>query len=208
MPLFIEEKNKLQEENTYLKTLQKSQNDIKSNSTYNDCIQENMNLKKILEETKKPKKYKLKSKETEMNIISERLDDLRALDLYFSKGNKTVLDSSTFNEYYFKIKKILEKANNKIKESTINNDNKSGQQNDVKKIRKLSNKKISNKIIKRNNSDGFDVNNIKRLEESKTSKAFDIINKEKKRLSYFRLNFFNKTSNIFKNEDNKNNNNE
>ena len=102
----------------------------------------------------------------------------------------------------------MEKANNKIKESTINNENKSGQQNDVKKIRKLSNKKISNKIIKRNNSDGFDVNNIKRLEESKTSKAFDIINKEKKRLSYFRLNFFNKTSNIFKNEDNKNNNNE
>ena len=143
-----------------------------------------------------------------MNIISERLDDLRALDLYFSKGNKTVLDSSTFNEYYFKIKKILEKANNKIKESTINNANKSGQQNDVKKIRKLSNKKISNKIIKRNNSDGFDVNNIKRLEESKTSKAFNIINKKKKRLSYFRLNFFNKTSNIFKNEDNKNNNNE
>ena len=165
-------------------------------------------MKKQLEESKKPKKYKLKSKETEMNIISERLDDLRALDLYFSKGNKTVLDSSTFNEYYFKIKKILEKANNKIKESTINNANKSGQQNEVKKIRKLSNKKISNKIIKRNNSDGFDVNNIKRLEESKTSKAFDIINKEKKRLSYFRLNFFNKTSNIFKNEDNKNNNNE
>ena len=53
MPLFIEEKNKLQEENTYLKTLQKSQNDIKSNSTYNDCIQENMNLKKILEDTKR-----------------------------------------------------------------------------------------------------------------------------------------------------------
>ena len=53
MPLFIEEKNKLQEENTYLKTLQKSQNDIKSNSTYNDCIQENMNLKNLLEDTKR-----------------------------------------------------------------------------------------------------------------------------------------------------------
>jgi hypothetical protein len=54
------------------------------------------------EESKKPKKYKLKSNEPEMNIISERLDDLRALELYFSKGNKkSVLDSDTFNEYYF-----------------------------------------------------------------------------------------------------------
>ena len=95
-------------------------------------------VQKKIEESKKVKKYKLKSAEPEMNIISERLDDLRALELYFSnkndKNKKTVLDSSVFNEYYFKIKKILEKANNKIKESTINNANKSGQQNDVKKI--------------------------------------------------------------------------
>ena len=70
-------------------------------------------LRKQLEESKKRKKYKLKSNEPEMNLISERLDDLRALDLFFSKNNKNkVIDSSVFNEYYLRIKRILSKAQN------------------------------------------------------------------------------------------------
>ena len=79
-------------------------------------------IRKQLEESKKRKKYKLKSNEPEMNLISERLDDLRALELYFSKGNnKQVIDSSIFNEYYFKIKRILKNAQNQLRENVASN---------------------------------------------------------------------------------------
>ena len=111
-----------------------------------------------LEESKKPKKFKLKSNEPEMNIISERLDDLRALELYFSKGNKkSVLDSNTFNEYYFKIKRVLSKTQNKFKESL------SGSVNKISQTRHSNVISGYNTIkLRRNNSDLTDINSLKR----------------------------------------------
>ena len=112
----------------------------------------------MIEESKKPKKYKLKSNEPEMNIISERLDDLRALELYFSKGNKkSVLDSDTFNEYYFKIKRVLSKTQNKFKESL------SGSVNKISQTRHSNVISGYNTIkLRRNNSDLTDINSLKR----------------------------------------------
>jgi hypothetical protein len=151
-------------------------------------------LQKQLEESKKHKKYKLKSNEPEMNIISERLDDLRALDLFFSKNNKNkVLDSSVFNEYYFKIKRVLSKAQNQLRESlAINNMNKS-EKNAQKKINRFSKNKPNYKFLKRNNSEFFEGNNLNKIEGNTTNKG-ENTTKEKSRQSFFRLTFYNKTN--------------
>jgi len=151
-------------------------------------------LQKQLEESKKHKKYKLKSNEPEMNIISERLDDLRALDLFFSKNNKNnILDSSVFNEYYFKIKRVLSKAQNQLRESlAINNMNKS-EKNAQKKINRFSKNKPNYKFLKRNNSEFFEGNNLNKIEGNTTNKG-ENTTKEKSRQSFFRLTFYNKTN--------------
>ena len=149
-------------------------------------------IRKQLEESKKRKKYKLKSNEPEMNLISERLDDLRALELYFSKGNKKqVIDSSIFNEYYFKIKRILKNAQNKLRENVASNNVQAG----LKKSTKSTRHNGSTKIIRRNNSEDFEENNIRRIGKFHTSKAHDlnISTKDKTRQSYFRLSFYNKS---------------
>ena len=149
-------------------------------------------IRKQLEESKKRKKYKLKSNEPEMNLISERLDDLRALELYFSKGNKKqVIDSSIFNEYYFKIKRILKNAQNKLRENVASNNVQAG----LKKSTKSTRHNGSTKIIRRNNSEDFEENNIRRIGNFHTSKAHDlnISTKDKTRQSYFRLSFYNKS---------------
>ncbi len=149
-------------------------------------------IRKQLEESKKRKKYKLKSNEPEMNLISERLDDLRALELYFSKGNKKqVIDSSVFNEYYFKIKRILKNAQNQLRENVASNSVQAG----LKKSTKSTRHNGSTKIIRRNNSEDFEENNIRRIGKFHTSKAHDlnISTKDKTRQSYFRLSFYNKS---------------
>ena len=170
-------------------------------------------LKKQLEESKKHKKYKLKSNEPEMNIISERLDDLRAIELYFSKNNKNkVLDASVFNEYYFKIKRVLSNAQNKLRESLTNNANKSDKIG-YKKLSKTSKNKGTLKIMRRNNSDFFEGTDMKKMAEITTSKMIESSTKDKTRQSYFRLTYFNKgnkkdgtipyfSNNIFNEENN------
>ena len=153
-------------------------------------------VQKKIEESKKIKKYKLKSAEPEMNIISERLDDLRALELYFSnkndKNKKTVLDSSVFNEYYFKIKRILAPNHNSLRESLASNImNKQGKIN-YKKLSKFLHHKSNSNIIRKYNSVYLDKNMIKKMGSSLTSKAIDNSTKEKTRQSFFRLTFINK----------------
>ena len=150
-------------------------------------------VQKKIEESKKIKKYKLKSAEPEMNIISERLDDLRALELYFSnkndKNKKTVLDSSVFNEYYFKIKRILAPNHNSLRESLASNImNKQGKIN-YKKLSKFLHHKSNSNIIRKYNSVYLDKNMIKKMGSSLTSKAIDNSTKEKTRQSFFRLTF-------------------
>ena len=170
-------------------------------------------LKKQLEESKKHKKYKLKSNEPEMNIISERLDDLRAIELYFSKNNKNkVLDASVFNEYYFKIKRVLSNAQNKLRESLTNNANKSDKIG-YKKLSKTSKNKGTLKIMRRNNSDFFEGTDMKKMAEITTSKMIESSTKDKTRQSYFRITYFNRgikkdgtipyfSNNIFNEENN------
>ena len=154
-------------------------------------------LRKQLEESKKRKKYKLKSNEPEMNLISERLDDLRALDLFFSKNNKNkVIDSSVFNEYYFRIKRILSKAQNQLKESILNNEsNNNSEKNSYKKVNTFIKTKQSNKKLKRYNSEYFEGNNnLKKFVGNITSKGGDESTKFKTRQSFFRLTFYNKSN--------------
>ena len=146
---------------------------------------------KALEESKKPKKYKLKSTEPEMNTILERLDDLRALELFFSKSNKNkVLESSAFNEYYFKVKRILFKAQNKLRESNISNNNlNKSTKNAYKNIDSHFKKKLNgNKVLKRNKSDFSEVNDFKRIGECFTSKGFQNM-KNKTRESFYKFSF-------------------
>ena len=146
-------------------------------------------LRKQLEESKKRKKYKLKSNEPEMNLISERLDDLRALELYFSKGNKKpVIDSSVFNEYYFKIKRILKNDQNKLRENFSNS-----VQNGFRKKNKSTKHNRNSKILGRNNSDDFEENNLRRMAKYNTGKVHDFTGIDKTRQSYFRLSLYNQS---------------
>ena len=168
--------------------------------------------KKQLEESKKHKKYKLKSNEPEMNIISERLDDLRALELYFSKGNKNpVVDSNTFNEYYFKIKSILSKTQNKFKENLSGTSNKSP----TRYSNVVAKYNIKTVKLKRNKSDMPELKNFKK-KGNLTSKFMDKTSYNNKfRYSNFRLSYvgkdFNKSKRNLKlydnviTEENKNN---
>ena len=88
-----------------------SQNDISidSNEQNENEIREEIKSQIIhqeLMELKKPKKFNLKYENQEIGKIFERYDDIRALELqYFKNHNKYLLDSSFFNEYYFKLKK-------------------------------------------------------------------------------------------------------
>ena len=146
-------------------------------------------LRKQLEESKKRKKYKLKSNEPEMNLISERLDDLRALELYFSKGNKKpVIDSSVFNEYYFKIKRVLKNDQNKLRENFSNS-----VQNGFRKKNKSTKHNRNSKILGRTNSEDFEENNLRRMSKYNTGKVHDFIGRDKMRQSYFRLSLYNQS---------------
>ena len=150
-------------------------------------------IKKQLEESKKHKKYKLKSKEPEMNLISERLDDLRALDLFFSKSNQNkILDSSIFNEYYFKIKRMLSKAQNNLRESIANSLNQVEKESNKKLSKTTKNKSI--RFIRRNNSEFFEGNEIKKMGESTSKLLENNSTNNKTRQSYFRLTYYNKSN--------------
>ena len=124
-----------------------------------------------------------------MNLISERLDDLRALELYFSKGNKKpVIDSSVFNEYYFKIKRILKNDQNKLRENFSNS-----VQNGFRKKNKSTKHNRNSKILGRNNSDDFEENNLRRMAKYNTGKVHDFTGIDKTRQSYFRLSLYNQS---------------
>ena len=169
MPLFIEEKNKLQEENTYLKTLQKSQNDIKSNSTYNDCIQENMNLKKILEDTKR-----------ESEVLQIQLNGL-------SQNNKSLKkDKEELNKKISELENInknLKSNLSGINEINNNSNNKNLQQQILilqrekqekeKEIENLKNQLQNNIFV---NNDGDNIN--------KKNKINYIENENKNNINY------------------------
>ena len=63
-------------------------------------------------ELKKPKKYLLKYENEEIGKIFERYDEIRMLELNFLKNKKNyIVDSSFFNEYYFKLKNQFKENN-------------------------------------------------------------------------------------------------
>ncbi len=65
-----------------------------------------------LMELKKPKKYLLKYENEEIGKIFERYDEIRMLELNFLKNKKNyIVDSSFFNEYYFKLKNQFKENN-------------------------------------------------------------------------------------------------
>ena len=89
---------------------------------------------KELEESKKPKKYLLKSSDKGVAKIYERYDDLRALELNFLKNRGNFLcDSGFFSEYMFKLKKDFKE--NSARAQNIN----------IRIRKRIFNQKINNK---------------------------------------------------------------
>ena len=154
MPLFIEEKNKLQEENTYLKTLQKSQNDIKSNSTYNDCIQENMNLKKILEDTKR-----------ESEVLQIQLNGLSQNNKSLKKDkeelNKKISELENINKNLKSNLSSINKINNNSNNNNLQQQILILQREKQEKEEEIENLKnqIQNNIFVNNDGDNNNKNN-------------------------------------------------
>ena len=125
-------------------------------------------IHKELEEWKKKKKFKIKSREPQMNVILERLDDIRALELHYANNNKNILDSIFFNEYYFKLKKQLNLAQKSARNINMNL-NINFTSNVFNKKAKTPNRNTL-KHIEKNNSVLLDKKKLKKLHNNNTCK--------------------------------------
>ena len=194
-----------------------SQDDISLDTDEKDESEARQELKnqlihQELMELKKPKKYNLIYENEEIGKIFERYNDIRTLELNFFKNKKNfMLDSSFFNEYYFKLKKQFHE--NRIKANLRNKFLKHSRELFYKTISQTNKlDKFSKFQIKKENKN---VNIIPK--ESKNNASNDIfyntmrsINKSNfhKSHSYITINnkinegYFNKT-NTFRNNINK-----
>ena len=127
---------------------------------------------------KKEKNYHLKYENPEIEKISNRNEDIKALELNFYKNKKNfILDSSFFNEYYFQLKKKFKenrmkinlrkkflKSNKEIFYKTIIDHSSIDKKLKLKKYNnnKLSGKKKKYKINNNNNSVLITMRNINR----------------------------------------------
>ena len=198
----IIEENEQRELFKYLKKIKKSKKSLKHYHSQDDISLDtsDKNESKVREEIKsqfihqellelkKPKKYPLKYENKEIGKIFERYDDLRTLELNFFKNKKNfILDSSFFNEYYFKLKKQFNenkiktnlgikflKHNNvslykKMNKLKFKSKNKGDNRNGPSTQRNFINNKNNNKILsntmrvthKRRNNSCININNIK-----------------------------------------------
>ena len=78
-------------------------------------------IKKELEESKKPKLFKMKLANPENDIIIHRYEDIRMLEYNYIKNYSNFsIDPNIFNEYFYNVKKKFSQMNKRIKTSELN----------------------------------------------------------------------------------------
>jgi hypothetical protein len=103
-------------------------------SNINKIEKNNSILKKEIEESKKPKIFKMKLNNSDTNKIHNRYEDIRKLEYNYIKNYSNYsIDPNIFNEYYFRVKKKFNEQNEKAIKSSENNIN-------VKTTRNFKNK--------------------------------------------------------------------
>ena len=87
-----------------------------------------MLVKKELEESKKPKVFRMKLSNPETDRIINRYEDIRTLEYNYIKNYSNFsVDPNMFNEYFYNVKKRFNHMNQKVnKSSDINSSNNSG----------------------------------------------------------------------------------
>ena len=71
-----------------------------------------MLLKKELEESKKRKKFKIKLADPENNLISNRNEDIRMLEINYVKNYSDYrVEQNIFNEYFYNVRKKFNEIN-------------------------------------------------------------------------------------------------
>ena len=95
-------------------------------------------IKKELEESKKPKKFKIKLSNTENERISVRYEDIRMLEYNYIKNYSNFsVDPNIFNEYFYNVKKKFIQMNKNMNKSLeINNSSNSRNKVTIKKLLK------------------------------------------------------------------------
>ena len=117
-----------------------------------------MLVKKELEESKKPKVFRMKLSNPETDRIINRYEDIRTLEYNYIKNYSNFsVDPNMFNEYFYNVKKRFNHMNQKVnKSSDINKSNNSGRDNIKHKrlfknysviLPKIEKRDKSNKVI-------------------------------------------------------------
>ena len=90
-----------------------------------------MLIKRELEESKKPKVFRMKLSNPETDRIISRYEDIRMLEYNYIKNYSNFsIDPNIFNEYFYNVKKKFNHMNQKVNKSLdINNSNNSGRNN-------------------------------------------------------------------------------
>ena len=80
-------------------------------------------LKKEMQESKKPKKYKIKLANPENNLISNRFEEIRRLEISYIKNYSDYrVEQNIFNEYFYNArKKIIDKNKKQNSIHELNN---------------------------------------------------------------------------------------
>jgi hypothetical protein len=107
-----------------IKTYERKSDSEDEESNLNKIEKSNSILKKEIEESKKPKIFKMKLTNSETNKIHNRYEDIRKLEYNYIKNYSNYsIDPNIFNEYYFRVKKKFNEQNEKAIKSSENNIN-------------------------------------------------------------------------------------
>ena len=96
-------------------------------------------IKKELEESKKPKTFKMKLSNTENDRITNRFEDIRMLEYNYIKNYSNFsIDPNIFNEYFYNVKKKFSQMNKKTNKSIEYNSNNVRNNKKVKLLKNYS----------------------------------------------------------------------
>ena len=107
-----------------IKTYDRKSDSEDEESNLNKIEKNNSILKKEIEESKKPKIFKMKLNNSDTNKIHNRYEDIRKLEYNYIKNYSNYsIDPNIFNEFYFRVKKKFNEQNEKAIKSSENNIN-------------------------------------------------------------------------------------
>ena len=102
-----------------MKTYDRKSDSEDEGSNINKLEKKNSILKKAIEESKKPKIFKMNLTNSETNKIHYRYEDIRKLEYNYIKNYSNYsIDPNIFNEYYFRVKKKFDEQNAKAIKSS------------------------------------------------------------------------------------------